>query len=309
VPSDEEALRRQLELRLPGRAWGDLTRRQPVRARVLHDLAALDIAPEIALKLCDEMPQLESTEDLSSIPLALLAHLVRRLPVIDDRLLEVGGIVAVVGRSGAGKTTAIAKLAASFAERHGAREVALVSTDGYRRHARGELLRYARIIGVPTHIATDPRGLGEVLDALGPRKLVLIDTAGRSRRDLRLAEQLTSLAQHGERVRILLALAATSDLATLDDTVRMFARLKPGACVLTKVDEAESLGAALSTVIRYQLPIAHLSDGQRIPENLHSGLSRCVWLVLRAAELHARSGRVPDELLLAQHFGTAVAHA
>jgi flagellar biosynthesis protein FlhF len=89
----------------------------------------------------------------------------------------------------------------------------------------------------------------------------------------------------------------------------MFARLKPSACVLTKVDEAQSLGAALSTVIRYQLPIAHLTDGQRIPENLHTGLSRCVWLVLRAAELHACSGRVPDELLLAQHFDPAVAHA
>jgi len=310
APSDEEALlRRQLELRLQGRAWGDLTRRQPARARVLHDLAALDIAPEIALKLCDEMPQLEATEDLSRIPLALLAHLVRRLPVADDRLLEEGGVVAVVGRTGAGKTTTIAKLAASFALRHGVREVALVSTDGHRRHGGEQLLGYARIIGVSTHIATDPRGLGEVLDALGPRKLVLIDTAGRSRRDLRLAEQLAALAQHGERVRVLLALAANSDLATLDDTVRMFARLKPSACVLTKVDEALSLGAALSTVIRYQLPIAHLTDGQRIPENLHTGLSRCVWLVLRAAELHARSGHMPDELLLAQHFGAAVAHA
>ena len=306
---DAEALRRQLELRLSGRAWTDLTRRQPARARVLQDLAALDIAPEIALQLCNEMPNLESIDDLSRVPLALLAHLVRRLPVADDHLLEEGGVVAIVGRSGAGKTTTIAKLAASFALRHGARQVALVSIDGYRRHAREQLLNYARIIGVPTHVATDARGLGEVLDALGPRKLVLIDTAGRWRRDLRLTEQLAALAQHGERIRILLALAASSDLATLDDTVRMFARLKPGACVLTKVDEAESLGAVLSTVIRYQLPITLLTDGPRIAENLHTGLSRCVWLVLRAAQLQARTGRVPDEMLLAQHMEAAVAHA
>lgn len=308
-PSDEEAMLSQLELRLPGRAWNDLTRRQPARARVLHDLAALEIAPEIALKLCNEMPQPELTEDPARIPLALLALLVRRLPAVDDQLLDEGGVVAVVGRTGVGKTTTIAKLAASFAHRHGAQQVALVSTDGYRRHAREQLLCYARFIGVTTHISTDTRGLGEVLDALGPRKLVLIDTAGRSRRDLRLTEQLTALEQHGERVRILLALAANTDLATLEDTVRMFARVKPCACVLTKVDAAESLGAALSTVIRYQLPIAYVTDGQRIPENLHTGLSRSVWLVLRAAELHARSGRVPDELLLAQHFGAAVAHA
>jgi flagellar biosynthesis protein FlhF len=307
--SEVELMRRQLELRLSGRAWHDLTRRQPARARVLHDLAALDIAPEIALQLCNEMPELESTEDLSRIPLALLALLVRRLPVADDRLLEEGGVVAVVGRSGVGKTTTIAKLAATFALRHGARQVALVSIDGYRRGAREQLLGYARIIGVPMHVAADARGLAEVLDALEPRKLVLIDTAGRSRRDLRLTEQLAALAQHGERIRILLALAANTGLAELDDTVRMFARLKPSACVLTKVDVADSLGAALSTVIRYQLPIAHLTDGQSIPESLHTGLSRCVWLVLRAAELQERSGRIPDEMHLAEHCGPAVAHA
>lgn len=305
----EAMTRRQLELRLSGRAWTDLTHRKPARARVLQDLAALDIAPEIALQLCNEMPQLESLDDLSRIPVALLAHLVRRLPVTDDHLLEQGGVVAIVGRSGVGKTSTIAKLAARFALRHGAREVALVSIDGYRRQVREQLLSYARIIGVQTHVATDARGLGEVLDALGPRKLVLIDTAGRLRRDLRLTEQLAALAQHGERIRILLALAANSDLATLDDSVRMFARLKPGACILTRVDEAESLGAALSTVIRYQLPIAHLTDGPRIPEDLHTGLSRCVWLLLRAAELQASAGRVPDSMLLAQQFGSAVAHA
>ncbi len=305
----DTATRSQLELRLSSRAWTELARRQPARARVLQDLAALDIAPEIALQLCDDMPQLESLDDLSRLPVALMAHLVRRLPVTEDHVLGEGGVVAIVGRSGVGKTTTIAKLAARFALRHGAREVALVSIDGYRRHGREQLLRYARIIGVQTHIATDARGLGEVLDALGPRKLVLIDTAGRWRRDLRLTEQLSALAQHGERIRILLALAANSDLATLDDTVRMFARLKPGACILTKVDEADSLGAALSTVIRYQLPIAYLTDGPRIPEDLHAGLSRCVWLVLRAAELQAGAAQVPEPMLRAQQFDTAVAHA
>jgi len=301
-----ESMQQLLESQLSSLAWSDLTRREPGRARVLQDLTALDIAPDIARRLANEMPNLRSTEDLWRIPLALL---VRRLPVVDDRLLEDGGVAAIVGPTGVGKTTTIAKIAARFALRHGARNVALVSTDSYRIGAREQLLTFARIIGVPMHVATDARELGDVLESLSPRKLVLIDTAGMSRRDLRLAEQLSALARHGERIRILLALAANTELAALDDTVRTFAPLKPSGCVLTKVDEAGSLGAALSTVIRYQLPIAHITDGQRVPEDLHAGTARRIWLVRTAAKLRERSGRVPDEAILARHFGKVAVHA
>lgn len=301
-----DSMRQLLETQLSSLAWNDLTRRQPARARVLNDLIALDVAPDIARQLADEMPALKSAEDLWRIPLALL---VRRLPVVDDKLLEEGGVIAVVGPTGVGKTTTIAKLAARFALRHGARSVALVSTDGYRIGAREQLLTFARIIGVPMHVAADARELGDVLDSLTPRKLVLIDTAGMSRLDLRLAEQLQALARHGERIRILLALAANTELAALDDTVRIFAPLKPKACVLTKVDEAGSLGAALSTVIRHRLPIAHLTDGQRVPEDIHAGSARRVWLVRTAVKLRERSGRVPDEAVLARHFGKVAVNA
>lgn len=301
-----DSMRQLLETQLSSLAWNDLTRRQPARARVLNDLIALDVAPDVARRLANEMPVLKSMDDLWRIPLALL---VRRLPVVDDKLLVEGGVVAVVGPTGVGKTTTIAKLAARFALRHGARNVALVSTDGYRIGAREQLLTFARIIGVPMHVAADARELGDVLDSLTPRKLVLIDTAGMSRRDLRLAEQLQSLARHGDRIRILLALAANTELAALDDAVRIFAPLKPQACVLTKVDEAGSLGAALSTLIRYQLPIAHLTDGQRVPEDIHAGCARRVWLVRTAAKLRERSGRVPDEAVLAKHFGRVAVNA
>ena len=301
-----DSIRQLLESQLSSLAWSDLTRRHPVRARVLNDLIALDIAPDVARQLADQMPTLKSTDNLWRIPPALL---VRRLPVVDDKLLEQGGIMAVVGPTGVGKTTTIAKLATRFALRHGVRNVALVSTDGYRIGAREQLLTFARIIGVPMHVAADARELGDVLDSLGPRKLVLIDTPGMSRLDLRLGEQLQALAKHGERIRILLALAANTELAALEDTVRIFASLKPQACVLTKVDESGSLGAALSTVIRHQLPIAHLTDGQRVPEDIHAGLARRVWLVRTAVKLRERSGRVPDEAVLARHFGKVAANA
>ena len=301
-----DSMRQLLESQLSSLAWSDLTRRHPARARVLNDLIALDIAPDVARRLADEMPALQSTDALWRIPLALL---VRRLPVVDDKLLEHGGVFAVVGPTGVGKTTTIAKLAARFALRHGVRKVALVSTDGYRIGAREQLRTFARIIGVPMHVAADSRELGDVLESLSPRKLVLIDTAGMSRLDQRLARQLQSLAGHGERIRILLALAANTELAALDDSLRMFASLKPQACVLTKVDEAGSLGAALSTVIRHQLPIAHLTDGQRVPEDIHAGAARRVWLVRTAVKLRERSGRVPDEAVLARHFGKVAVNA
>ncbi|MGH8264622.1 MAG: flagellar biosynthesis protein FlhF [Steroidobacteraceae bacterium] len=301
-----DSLRQLLESQLSSLAWNDLTRRHPVRARVLNDLIALDIAPDVARRLADEMPALKSANDLSHIAPALLA---RRLPVVDDQLLEKGGVFAVAGPTGVGKTTTIAKLAARFALRHGVRNVALVSTDGYRIGAREQLHTFARIIGVPMHVAADARELGDVLDSLGPRKLVLIDTAGMSRLDLRLAEQLQALAEHGERIRILLALAANTELAALEATARIFAALKPQACVLTKVDEAGSLGAALSTVMRHQLPIAHLTDGQRVPEDIHAGLARRAWLVRTALKLRERSGRVPDEAVLARYFGKVAVNA
>lgn len=302
------AMRQMLETQLAGLAWGDLSRRHPLKAKALRDLAALDIHPEIAQSIIEEMPDVKTLRDSWKFPLALLT---RRIPVAKSNPLDRGGVVAIVGPTGVGKTTTVAKLAARYALKHGARNVALVSTDTYRIGAREQLHTYARILNVPMHVAQDREDLAHVLDALAGRKLILIDTAGMSQRDLRLNEQFATLKHRGTPIEMLLALSATGDASCLDETVRLFAKAGKtiAGCVLTKLDEAASLGAPLSVLIRHGLPLTYLCTGQRVPEDLHVARGKHAWLIETAVKLRRRSGHVADEQYLAQHYGKVAAHA
>ena len=183
-------LRRLLETGLAGMTWSDKRLREPLQARVLEELSALDIAPDIAMALASKTPRRTSLDNPSHIPLALL---VKHLPVINDMTCITGGITAVVGPTGAGKTTTIAKLAARWCMLHGSQDLALVSTDGYRIGAREQLMTYARIFGAPMYAANSGQELGRVLQRLSSKKLILIDTAGMGPRDVRLTEQLAAL--------------------------------------------------------------------------------------------------------------------
>jgi flagellar biosynthesis protein FlhF len=299
-------LRRVMETGLAGMAWSDKRLREPLQARVLEELSALDIAPDMAMALAALTPRRTSLENPSHIPLALL---VKHLPVINDMTCITGGITAVVGPTGAGKTTTIAKLAARWCMAHGSQDLALVSTDGYRIGAREQLMTYARILGAPMHAANGGKELAAVLERLKSKKLILIDTAGMGPRDVRLTEQLAALKYGASRARVLLALPAQAEGQALDEIVCAFVRVKPAACILTKVDEAASLGAAISTVLRHKLKIAYVCDGQRVPEDLHAAHLKRVWLIRAAMQLKERAPRVRDEAALARDFGGASAHA
>jgi flagellar biosynthesis protein FlhF len=299
-------LRRVLETGLAGMTWSDKRLREPLQARVLEELSAMDIAPDVAMALAALTPRRTSLENPSHIPLALL---VKHLPVINDMTCITGGITAVVGPTGAGKTTTIAKLAARWCMAHGSQELALVSTDGYRIGAREQLMTYARILGVPMHAANGGKELAAVLERLKSKKLILIDTAGMGPRDVRLTEQLAALKYGASRARVLLALPAQAEGQTLDEIVCAFVRVKPAACILTKVDEAASLGAAISTVLRHKLKIAYVCDGQRVPEDLHAAHLKRVWLIRAAMQLKERAPRARDEADLARKFGGASSHA
>jgi flagellar biosynthesis protein FlhF len=298
-------MRRLLETGLAGMNWNDKRLREPLKARVLEELTAMDIAPDVAMTLAELTPQRTSLDNPSHIPLALLA---RHLPIVNDTTCVAGGITAIVGPTGAGKTTTIAKLAARWCMQHGSQDLALVSTDGYRIGAREQLATYARIMGAPMHAANGAKELARVLDRLKSKKLILIDTAGMGPRDVRLIEQLATLKYGASRARVLLALPAQAEGQALDEIVCAFVRIKPAACVLTKVDEAASLGAAISTVLRHHLKIAYVCDGQRIPEDLHASHLKRIWLVRSALERGQRSP-VRDEAYLARNFGGAAAHA
>jgi flagellar biosynthesis protein FlhF len=299
-------MRRMLESGLAGMTWNDRRLREPLRARVLEELSAMDIAPDVALALAELTPQRTNLENPSHIPLALL---VKNLPIVNDPTCVSGGITAVVGPTGVGKTTTIAKLAARWCMQHGSQDLALVSTDGYRIGAREQLMTYARILGAPMHAANNGKELTAVLERLKSKKLILIDTAGMGPRDVRLTEHLATLKHGAARARVLLALPAQAEGQALDEIVCAFVRIKPAACVLTKVDEAASLGAVISTVLRHKLKIAYLCDGQRIPEDLHASHVKRVWLARSAQQLKETVPTARDEAYLARNFGRASAHA
>jgi flagellar biosynthesis protein FlhF len=299
-------LRQLMETGLAGMTWNDKRLHEPLKARILEELSAMDIAPDVAMGLADLAPRRTTLENPSHIPLALLA---KYLPIVDDLSDISGGVMAVVGPTGAGKTTTIAKLAARWCMRHGSQDLALVSTDSYRIGARDQLLTYARILGAPMHAANSGKDLVRVLEKLKSKKMILIDTAGMGPHDVRLSEQLAALRLGAARARVLLALPAQGEGHALEEIVQAFAPLAPVACILTKVDEAASLGAVISTTLRHKLKIAYVCDGQRVPEDLHAAHRKRVWLVRTALQMKQSKIPVRDEAYLIRNFGRTAAHA
>ncbi len=282
-----KSLRGLLEQQLSSLAWGDLARRNPIRARLLHSLRDMGIGPALARQIANEAAQTNDYEAAWRQVLAILAH---RLQVTSDVVLDHGGVVALIGPTGVGKTTTIAKLAARFVLRHGARHVALVTTDSYRIGAHEQLRTYARILGLPVRLAANGEELRAALAAFSDKRLILVDSAGMSQRDLRLSEQLALLADGGERLGTYLVLSAASQMSGALEAARAFHGARLRGCIITKVDEAISLGGLLSVVIQQKLPVAYVSDGQRVPEDLavaraHSLVSTAVTLAARAAHM------------------------
>jgi flagellar biosynthesis protein FlhF len=224
----------------------------------------------------------------------MLGLLSQRLPVCPVDPLDQGGVIALVGPTGAGKTTTIAKLAARYAAEHGARNVALVTTDTTRIGGREQLHSYGRQLGVAVHEADSDAVLIQLLQRLQDYKLVLVDTAGLGQRDRALASQLNWLRAARE-VRTLLVLPANSHYADLDEVVRRFSAARPQGVVLTKLDETGRLGSALSVVVDHQLPLTWVTDGQRVPDDLH--VANAPSLVLRLEDLR----RAADKPNIPEH--------
>ena len=296
-------LRGLLENQLAHLAWGDLQRRQPHTTELLRRLSELGLSSALCRGLAEQVGAVSDEDQAWRRALGLLAH---QLPVTDDDILSSGGMIALVGSTGVGKTTSVAKLAARFALRHGQRSVALATTDCYRIGAHEQLFTYGRILGVPVQVASSHEELQSTLASLADRRLVLIDTAGMSQRDLRLAEQLATLRDSGFPLRTYLVMNATTQSNVLDEAVRAFGKAALEGCILTKVDEAASLGGVLSVVAKHQLPLAYVGDGQRVPEDLHP--ARAHNLVNRAVSLMQQAGQDSNDETLAERFGGMAAN-
>jgi len=300
------SLRELLEQQLSSLAWNDMERRRPMRARVLRDMTRLGIDTDVARQLIEELPEQLSVDQARYLPLGLLS---RNLKVSGRDLAETGGVTALVGPTGVGKTTTIAKLAARAVLRHGPDKVALISTDHYRIGAAAQLEHYGRLLGVRVYSAHDAASLGQALDTLKDHHTVLIDTAGVAGSDPRLAHEMEVLreaGQHGSRpLRACLVLAANAQASSLDESVRAYLPLQPEACIVTKLDEAPSLGGVLSVLIRHRLALDCITDGQRVPEDISTADARV--LVCRAAQVQRRLTSATDDVEMAERFGLAVA--
>ena len=298
-----QELRGLLENQLAHLAWGDLQRRQPLRTELLRRLTDLGVTPALCKLISEQVGPVEDDDQGWRRALGLLAH---HLPVTDDDILNSGGVVALVGSTGVGKTTTVAKLAARFALRHGQRSVALITTDCYRIGAHEQLITYGRILGVPVQVASTHEELQNALRSLSDKRLVLIDTAGMSQRDLRLTEQFTTLLDSGFPLQTYLVLSATTQAGVLEETLQRFGKIALSGCILTKLDEAASLGGVLSTVAKHRMPLAYVGDGQRVPEDLHP--ARAHNLVSRAVSLMQQAGQDSNDETLAERFGGMAAN-
>lgn len=256
-----------LERQLAGFAWGEMSRESPVRTLALAEMLDVGFSGLLARKLCQELPVDLAIDDARKWLKGALNRRLRTLST-DNDIIDRGGVFALVGPTGVGKTTTTAKLAARCVVRYGADKLALLTTDGYRIGAHEQLRIYGRILGVPVHVVRDGDDLRHTLADLRDKHMVLIDTVGMSQRDRMVAEQAAMLTHSGEVNRLLL-LNATSRGDTLDDVVRAYAGEDLAGVILSKVDETASLAPVLDAVIRHGLLLCYIANGQRVPEDLH----------------------------------------
>lgn len=303
-----------LGLQLEAIDQSERIRRDPVRNGVTQMMLACGFSAQLVRLMLDKLPAVGTAEEgLAWVK----ATFERNLPVLDneDALMERGGVFALMGPTGVGKTTTTAKLAARAVMRHGADRVALLTTDSYRIGAHEQLRIYGRILGVAVHAVKDASDLSLVLSELRNKHMVLIDTIGMSQRDRAVSEQVAMLRGAQMPVKRLLLLNATSHGDTLNEVVRAYGSAINAAgggnagesesglsgCIITKVDESNGIGAALDTVMRHRLPVHYVSNGQKVPEDLR--VARRGYLIDNAfSDPHRVSPFQPDAEALAMLF-------
>lgn len=273
-------LRNMLQNQLSDLTWKDMERQNPTQVQLLKRFMQMGIDVELAKSITAKM---HGIDDLETAWRHCLGSLASQIQLTEEDILTQGGIYALVGPTGVGKTTTIAKLAARCALKHGARQVALITTDCYRIGGQEQLRTYARILGVPVRVARTHAELTETLNDLLDRRFILIDTAGMNQRDIKLTEKFAVIKQQSPRVKTYLTMSANTQASAMDDIIHAYSHLNLSGCVLTKTDEASSLGGAVSALVRHHLPLAYVANGQQVPEDL--SLARPNTLVNQASEL------------------------
>lgn len=269
------AMKSMLQSQIAGLAWRDMAERRPLAVRLWREMVEAGFSASLARTVADKLPDDHNEAQARKWLADVLARNIRCADPARE-MVESGGVFALVGPTGVGKTTTTAKLAARCVVKYGALSLGLVTTDSYRIGAFDQLAIYGKILGVPVHSAQSYGELEATIATMASKRLVLIDTTGMGQRDNRVAEQINLL--NNPSIKRVLLLNAAVQAETLDDVARAYQGKSAGArplagAILTKIDEAAKLAPALDVVARHSLELLHVTNGQRVPEDLHAPTS------------------------------------
>lgn len=286
IRAEIASLRNVLQFQLADMQQQQHPRLKPQQRYLLQQLCDMGISQTLAAQLVTYTPADCNEREAWLYLLKLLSN---RLTTNNDDILTQQGVVALVGPTGTGKTTTIAKLAARYAQKYGADQVALITIDTYRIAAYEQLATYGKIIGCPVRKAQSGEQLADLLFQLRNKRLVLIDTAGFSQRDSRLISQLATFGQvSGQQVKNYLVVQGNTQQATLKHIINAYKSIDLQGCIITKLDECYSLGEVVSNVIEAQLPVSYVADGQQVPEDIHVANAKSI--ISLAAKLYKKYG-------------------
>ena len=282
------SLRHILQFQVSGLIEQDKNRKHPLHGYLLQRLQQMGISDTLAEEVVAYAP--ESADERQSW-LFLLKLLANRLQTKHDDILSQPGVVALMGPTGTGKTTTIAKLAAQAAHKYGVDQVAIITLDNYRIGAYEQIATYGKIIGCSVKQAQNSNELTDLLYQFRNKRLVLVDTAGFSQKDARLIKQLDTMKQNTcANIRNYLVMQANCQYRAMQQTVNEYRQISLQGCILTKLDECYSLGEVISVAIENKLQICYLADGQRVPEDLQPASTK--FLITSAAKLYKKFGLI-----------------
>jgi flagellar biosynthesis protein FlhF len=265
------AMKGLIEERFGALAFMEKLQTSPRRALLTQRLLEAGFSPALIRKLAEGLPRkLQKTGESADDDLAWAANVLEQnlfAAEHESALENAGGVYALIGATGVGKTTSTAKIAAAFATKHGSGNLGLITLDAYRVGAQEQLRTYGRILGVPVHTAHDRASLEDLLELLAGKKMVLIDTAGIGQRDARTRELLEMLSHRA--IQKLLVINASAQGETIEDVLISYHGAACRGVVLSKIDEAVKLAPALDALIRHKMRILGVANGQRVPEDWH----------------------------------------
>ncbi|MFQ3189031.1 MAG: flagellar biosynthesis protein FlhF [Paraglaciecola sp.] len=292
------SLRHILQFQVSGLIEQEKNRKHPLHGYLLQRLQQMGISDSLAEEVVSYAP--EAADERQSW-LFLLKLLANRLQTKHDDILSQPGVVALMGPTGTGKTTTIAKLAAQAAHKFGVEQVAIITLDNYRIGAYEQIATYGKIIGCSVKQAQNSDDLSDLLYQFRNKRLVLVDTAGFSQKDARLIKQLDTMKQNScANIRHYLVMQANCQYRVMQQTVNEYRQISLQGCILTKLDECYSLGEVISVAIENKLQICYLADGQRVPEDLQSASTK--FLITSAAKLYKKFGLIHNR---ANHINNA----